>query len=161
MHVEGRSMCGLFGGGSTDWRTHMMGEYNTHTPCHFYPRRAIRDDRYKLILNLMPDRTNPVHGPGAAPAVAGKDRYEGAPVRETYQTYQNPPRVELYDLKKDPHEFENLAGRPEHATIEKRLKETLAARRRETDDPYLDADRMEKDRKRSARACREVRRRRK
>ena len=35
------------------------------------------------------------------------------------------PVFELYDLQKDPREFENLAGRPEFANIEHELKLAL------------------------------------
>ena len=157
-HVAGRSMCELFGGTSADWREYLPGEYNSHTPCHFYPRRAIRDDRYKLIVNLMSGQQNPVSGPGIAARVARQKRYDGTRIREVYDRFMNPPRVELYDLEEDPHEFENLAGRPEYAQVEQRLKKALADWRRETDDPYLDAERMEDDRKLSTEACRELKR---
>lgn len=37
------------------------------------------------------------------------------------------PMFELYDLARDPYELENLAGRAEHAALERVLKEKLAA----------------------------------
>ncbi|MHC4509403.1 MAG: sulfatase, partial [Planctomycetota bacterium] len=49
-----------------------------------------------------------------------------------------PPEFELYDLANDPWEFHNLAGNPEHAESEQRLKTALEAWRHETDDPTLD-----------------------
>jgi len=42
--------------------------------------------------------------------------------------------VELFDLETDPHELTNLAGRPEHAQIEKRLRAKLMAWRNAVDD---------------------------
>lgn len=41
---------------------------------------------------------------------------------------------ELYDLERDPHELENLAGRPEHAALEQQLAAELARLRREFGD---------------------------
>jgi hypothetical protein len=34
----------------------------------------------------------------------------------------------LYDMEKDPRQFTNLAGRPEHAEIEKGLRKRLESR---------------------------------
>jgi arylsulfatase A-like enzyme len=45
---------------------------------------------------------------------------------------------ELYDLEQDPHQRNNLAGRPEMKAIEDDLAARLMRWRRETNDPYLD-----------------------
>jgi hypothetical protein len=51
--------------------------------------------------------------------------------------------ADLYDLENDPHELENLAGRPGYAAIERQLSNKLVRWRRElspdariADDPY-------------------------
>ena len=64
--------------------------------------------------------------------------HEGTPIRNAFATFADPPAFELYDLKDDPIEFHNLAGKPERAAIERKLKAALLAYRRETDDPFLD-----------------------
>ena len=42
------------------------------------------------------------------------------------QKYLFQDQLELYDLENDPHELENLAGKPVVARIERELKEQLA-----------------------------------
>jgi arylsulfatase A-like enzyme len=51
--------------------------------------------------------------------------------------WELPDAWELYDLQADPDERANLAGRPEHAAEEARLRERLAALRRELGDGDL------------------------
>lgn len=51
--------------------------------------------------------------------------------------WELPQAWELYDLQTDPDERTNLAGRPEHAAQEARLRERLAALRRELGDGDL------------------------
>lgn len=47
-------------------------------------------------------------------------------------------RLELFDLLEDPHEFENLAGRPQVQSHQDQLLEALTTWRRATKDPLLD-----------------------
>ena len=78
----------------------------------FYPRRAIRDQRYKLIHNLLAGTQKP--SPGIDGDFAYKfsrgARYDGTEIRRAFDTFADPPEFELYDLESDPIEFHNLAG---------------------------------------------------
>ncbi len=58
--------------------------------------------------------------------------------RWAFDRWLNPPRIELYDLQRDPWEFENLAHRPEHQATVNRLLHELENWRRETADPLLE-----------------------
>ena len=49
-----------------------------------------------------------------------------------------PPKYELYDLKNDPHEFENLAENSVHGATFNRLSKELQSWRESTNDPMLD-----------------------
>ena len=50
---------------------------------------------------------------------------------------ERPPEYELYDLKNDPWEFENLAADPKHSQILETLCGKLKGWRIETNDPLL------------------------
>lgn len=137
--MHGRSLRSVLENADAPWREYLAGEDHIHGP-PWYPQRAIRDVRYKLIHNLLAGKTKPT------PFVDGdigyqtsrEDRYEGTPVRAAFDTYFDPPEFELYDLGEDPWEFHNLAGKAEYAGVEQRMKAALEAWRRETDDPALD-----------------------
>ena len=97
----------------------------------------MRNDRYKLIQNLMPGEINagyeftPHHIEGSLPAAI-----ESAPpdVREAYRTMERPPRFE----------FRNLADDSAHADVLGELQQELARWRKETNDPLLDARNRER-----------------
>lgn len=137
---------------SSAWRNYLFAEYHTHAAAqNYFPQRSVRSDRYKLILSLLPDTVHPdfedtirkLHGDhqrrdsqfelnliqligNAAPAV-----------RSAYEIMRMPPKVQLYDLLKDPYEFTNLAKSPSHADIRKELLGELDSWRKETEDPLL------------------------
>lgn len=46
-------------------------------------------------------------------------------IQKAYDTMLNPPEFELYDLKKDPHEWNNLSENPQYGHIIARLKKEL------------------------------------
>ena len=50
------------------------------------------------------------------------------------------PAEELYDLKRDPEQVENVAGRPQYRDVQRRLRAELDAWLRETADPRMAAD---------------------
>lgn len=163
--LGGRSLLPLLAGGRPEWRGALFAEYHTHAAAaNCYPQRAVRDARWKLIENLLPGRTNPGvaftfrefdSGPAAVAAAP-----EG--IRAAYATMERPPRYELYDLDADPGEFRNRADDPACRAERDRLAAALDAWRRETADPFLDADVVRRfdDEVRGVRSKAEARRRR-
>ena len=57
-NLAGRSLKQLFFANTTGWRRVLCTEYTSHTRDYFNPRRSIRGDRWKYILNLLPNRNN-------------------------------------------------------------------------------------------------------
>jgi N-sulfoglucosamine sulfohydrolase len=95
-----------------------------------YGIRTVRDQRYRLIWNLnWEDRFRNT-------VVARMPSYKSWKVKadtgdkfaETrYEHYQKRPEFELYDLKEDPYELENLAEEPRLQPVRVRLMSELKA----------------------------------
>ncbi|HOX37608.1 MAG TPA: sulfatase [Candidatus Brocadiia bacterium] len=138
--LAGASLSGILEGRDAPRREFVFGEFTSHTRDAFFPRRTIRDSRYRLIANLLPDRPNPVLGVDGCAGwkESRNDRWKGTDARTAMDVYHRPPPLELYDLESDPSELRNLAGRPEFAEIETKLASKLFKWRRETSDPLLD-----------------------
>ncbi len=155
--LPGTSLQPLFEPGSPPWRSHLYAEYHTHgAALNYFPQRCVRNDRYKLIESLLPDTVHPDYdatirklhedhkrGPysdsidlHASIANATKE------VRAAYKLMRQPPRYQLYDLLRDPHEFRNLADSPRHAELLVDLKQRLTQWREATRDPLLDAENL-------------------
>lgn len=139
-HLPGLDLFPLLKNPRSKWRTHLFTEYHLHSAHNYYPQRTVRNDRFKLIHNLLPDTINPGYQftrekffPNLPIVVASASE----PVRSAYQRMRKPPEFELYDLEKDPHEFTNLANSPKHAPTLKHLQATLKKWRIDTQDPLL------------------------
>ena len=139
VETQGRSLRPVLEDPEAPWREFLVGEFHMHGR-PWFPRRAIRDARYKLIHNLLADSDRPSSGIDGdiGYATSRDERYAGTDIRTAFDTYAEPPEFELYDLEQDPWEFHNLAGDPDHAKAEQRLKSALETWRQETDDPTLD-----------------------
>jgi N-sulfoglucosamine sulfohydrolase len=149
--VHGRSLRTVLGGGSAKWREYLAAEFHFHGARPFYPRRAIRDQRYKLIHNLLAGRGKPstgIDGDQAYP-MSRQAQYEGTAQRRAFDTFADPPEFELYDLRSDPVEFVNLAARSEARGVLERMKGAMVEWRKETEDPLLDAGKLEEMSKRA------------
>jgi N-sulfoglucosamine sulfohydrolase len=136
----------VLGAAEAPWREYLTAEFHFHGKRPFYPRRAIRDQRYKLIHNLLAGKAKPSPTIDACPGyqIAQEPRYRGTPVAKAFETFGDPPEFELYDLVEDPIEFRNLAGDPEHRETLDRLQRALLDWRKQTNDPFLDAAYVDK-----------------
>lgn len=134
------------------WRENIYADGAGSAAKFCFPRRSIRNDRYKLIHNLIQDRDNPhylsyanhinVHFSGGTEI----EEIEASPenIREAYGVWKNPPEFELYDLENDPNEFKNLSINPDFSEIQEDLKAQLLAWQKATEDPFLDQDILER-----------------
>jgi N-sulfoglucosamine sulfohydrolase len=153
--LAGRPLQPLMDGARVAWREYLFSEYHTHGGANnYHPQRAVRNQRFKLIENLLPDTINPdyadtirkLEGDASSRGVAS---FAGtipraiasstADIRAAYALMEKPPRYELYDLQLDPYEFSNLANSAAHSAILTELTLQLTAWRERTGDPLLDA----------------------
>jgi N-sulfoglucosamine sulfohydrolase len=156
--LPGEALQPLLAGESVPWREYLFSEYHTHaTTANYHPQRAVRNDRFKLIENLLPDEVNPDYSDTIRKlerdaGERGEKGFKGAieraivgaapNVRAAYALMERPPRYELYDLQSDPYEFRNLADNPAHAATLGELQLALNSWRRQTGDPLLDSENL-------------------
>ena len=110
--------------------------------------RAVRTPRYKYIRNFMPDRpytqyNNYIETSYPTLGVMKQLDKEGKlnPTQQLFMAKQKPPE-ELYDVRADPHEVNNLAASPKHRTTRDQLSlklnrwlETMDDQGRHPEDP--------------------------
>lgn len=142
--VQGRSLRHTLD--AAQHRKYLATEFHFHGSMPFFPRRTIRDGRYKLIHNLLAGSAQTVTAidGDAALKMAREGMYPGTRIGHAFERLATPPEYELYDLEADPWEMEEISARPEHAETLKRLKEALLDWRKTTQDPLLTAEGMAK-----------------
>lgn len=98
--------------------------------------RAIRSKDFKLILNLMPERPwcqFNRYKEGAYPMLAEMNvmnlKGQLTPEQAAFLAATK-PEVELFDLRRDPHEVHNVANDPRYAEIKAELLAALGAWRK-------------------------------
>jgi N-sulfoglucosamine sulfohydrolase len=93
--------------------------------------RAVRDSRYKLIRNFMPDKPytqfNQYITTSYPTQQVIKDLHAAGKLNAVQAQWMAPrkPEVELYDHQSDPHEVRNLADEPRHRKTRQRLTALL------------------------------------
>ena len=136
-NVQGRSLRHTLD--VSQHRQYLAAEFQFHGSMPFFPRRSIRDVRYKLIHNILAGKAKPSSGidGDAALTMARTEKFAGTRVGQVFERAADPPEYELYDLQVDPWEFEDLASKTEHAETLKRLQTALVEWRGATKDPLL------------------------
>jgi arylsulfatase A-like enzyme len=140
-NIDGRSFTGVLTGKRTKHRDVVFGSHSgsTNGPPEVHnliPMRTVRTPTHRYIMNLGQERHFTNHITGSKP---GEKHYlafwpswvEKAKTdrraREIVQRYQYRPEEELYDLRKDPLEMNNIADDPEQAELLDSLRKQLAS----------------------------------
>lgn len=126
--LDGVSLVPLLEGGAGRVRPAVFAQQNWHDPDNYDPMRCIRTPDFKYIRNY-----GDLAGRRLPGDVAASSSVEG--MRDDVVSSRSP--VELYDLRHDPHELHNVAGRWDYAEIEAALASELDRWRIETADPLL------------------------
>jgi N-sulfoglucosamine sulfohydrolase len=119
--IDGRSFLPLLKGKTKEHRDSVFST-NSSAAHHTYPLRSVRTDHFRYILNVYPELNFTVqtdHNPTAESHnlwVSWVERAKVDPVAaQTVRNYHHRPREELYDLRYDPDEQNNLANDPAYA----------------------------------------------
>jgi arylsulfatase A-like enzyme len=118
-----------------------------------YPVRAIRTRDHLYIRNFRPDRW-PAGDPEMYFSVGPFGDIDGGPTKSLLLDRRTDPAIapffglatakrpadELYDLKRDPAQVENVAGKSEYRDAQRRLRAELESWLRQTGDPRAAAD---------------------
>ena len=89
--------------------------------------RSVRDERYKYIWNFTPDIEfeNACTHSLVFKSWIKKAQAGDADAKERVRRYQWRPEIEVYDLKNDPLEWNNIAGTQEVKKVQNRLSGAL------------------------------------
>jgi N-sulfoglucosamine sulfohydrolase len=150
--LPGKSVLRLFDKNyePSSWRQYLGSGGAGESPVHYFPRRSIRGERYKIIHNIDVGREEfPAYTAYLNPNFASGANIEEIEasepkIRNAYQVFKSPPEWELYDLKNDPWEFENLSENSDYKDILKEMQDVLMRWRQETNDPFLDKNKLDK-----------------
>jgi arylsulfatase A-like enzyme len=135
--VDGRSFAPLLEGGpeaaetgAYDEREAIFCEMTYHDK--YDPKRAVRTDRFKYVRNFgdLPKVYLPLD------ILHSKMGFEV--VHDCYGEAR--PEEELYDLREDPNERENLIDDPDYETVARRLRSRVEEWMTETDDLLLEGE---------------------
>lgn len=137
---HGRSFLPVLGEENPEGWERVYASHTFHEITMYYPMRVVRTRDWKLIWNIA----HPLPYPFASDLWAAptwQDRLQQGPSayygKRTVHDYMHRPKFELYNLKTDPHEVQNLADSAEHASVLHRLIDDLKSFQKQTGDPWI------------------------
>ena len=150
--MTGKSLVGVLTKGKSLKREAIFIERERHANVRAgdlsYPMRGVRTKDFHFIWNPLPDRW-PAGDPTTIKTALGYGDIDGGPTKElvvkrkdakTISRYfmlacEKRPGEELYDLKNDPWQLNNVAVKPEYAAARKKMRALLDKWMNETGDP--------------------------
>ena len=139
-HYHGRSWLPILSQPEPSGWDRIGASHTFHEIQMYYPMRVVRDRKYKLIWNIAYKQPYPFAtdlwsaSTWQAQYQLGKDAKYG---NRTVSSYIDRPDFELYDIKNDPSESNNLATNPEFTAVLNDYKSKLKTSQKETKDPWV------------------------
>jgi N-sulfoglucosamine sulfohydrolase len=136
---HGRSFKSIIEDKSPKGWDEIYASHTHHEITMYYPMRVVRERQYKLIWNIAHELEFPFawdlieSSTWKSVLHMGKKDY----AKRSIDTFLNRPEFELFDLKNDPDELDNLAYDPHYDKVLKRLQNKLKAFQKHTNDPWL------------------------
>lgn len=143
--LEGKSFLPVLQGKTSKHRQWAYGIHNNFPEGTPYPIRSIRNDKYKLILNLSPELSyfeKHLMNPNVENYWASwvRDAKSDSVAKHWVERYVHRPAVEFYDIKNDPWELNNLAADKQYETEIARMKNELYKWMKQQNDPGKELD---------------------
>lgn len=129
--LDGKSYKEVLYGQQATFRDKIHGTHTRDGNMNVFPQRCVRNNRYKYILNLMPENTWTTHftqveGIPESHAEVWNSWMEKAKhdpnTAELVHLTQHHPVEELYDIIADPYEFDNIAYDPTSQPILEQMR---------------------------------------
>jgi arylsulfatase A-like enzyme len=143
-NLDGRSFAPVLQGETDQHREYIFTTHSGDGKENAYPIRSIRTDRYKYILNILPNHYHSNHSDIYRKDGAGEywDSWDEAVknnprAKEIVHKYYVRPEEEFYDLQQDPNEQHNLIDSEEHQDKIKELRKKLQQWMQEQGDQQL------------------------
>ena len=145
-NLSGKSFLNVLLGKKNKHREYVYCMHNNVPEGKPYPIRTIISEKYHYIQNLLPDslyfekhleaaKNNKEWWPSWKNAAKTSERE-----RFLVDRFYNRPAEELYSVKEDPNQFNNLANDREYEKVKKKLNKELTKWRRGQSDPGIPVD---------------------
>lgn len=120
----------------------VFGSHSLHEVTMYYPVRAARSRRFKLISNLAYQVPFPIDqdfylSPTFRDILDRTHRKQNTNWTKTLRQYYYRDRWELYDLSLDPEELHNVADNATYGHVFAFLKDSLSSWQKNTSDPWI------------------------
>ena len=129
--LDGKSLVPVLLGQAKQHKQYVFGEMTTRgiiNGSEHFGIRSIRSQRFKYIWNFTPDVQFQNACTKSAVFQTWRERAANdADAAERVRRYEHRPGEELYDVTKDPYEWNNLADDPEYAEAKGELRTRLLA----------------------------------
>lgn len=137
---HGKSWLPILSDSEADHWEAIFASHTFHEIQMYYPMRVVRDHRYKLIWNIA-NRLDYPFATDLWAASSWQAQFQQGPDAKygmrTVEEYIHRPPFELYDIRSDPDEANNLAMKPEFAAVLKEYQQKLKDYQQRLEDPWI------------------------
>jgi N-sulfoglucosamine sulfohydrolase len=144
--LDGKSFLDVLSGKTKTFRKYIYASHTRDGNMNVFPQRGVQDSRYKYILNLRPENKWTTHFT-KVPGIHESHKQvwdtwvekakNDNKVAELLAIIEHHPAEELYDLRTDPYELNDIAGKPENESILRKMREQLNKWMLSQNDPAL------------------------